>query len=546
MSSRVISAAGIALLLLLPMQSAAQEGTPTTHWNIASTGTAEFAAGVAVGADSRPVVVDTVCGTFGAAGCRARAVKYVSDTGVVFWTFTDIAGGLSALAEAAGVAVGSDGNPVMVSTECDSAGLNCLIVAVKINGTTGLQIWRNTSPAAATSSFAKAVTVGVDGHAVVAGGICTEPGTGDCDGNVIKFNGSTGAIMWNVTRTSTYQMLFGVTAITNATNQNNVIVTGVDCAATTQNCNFTTAQLSAATGALVGTAATFNSNEPLDYMSELGWGVRIGTDALPVVTGVSCLAATGCDFRTIKYTGIGLAGTSFNVTYNSTGANSDAAFGGGIAIGGDNLPVIVGASCTTDYPNCVGRIRKLTAAGVQLWNVTYGAATTVLQGVTTGPDGNPVVAGYECSGANCFSRVSRQVLQYITATGSPRTLTINGGQAVADGLTLTFNSVTAAGSTTFHTSNTGFPTAPPALPLGRTPLGGRYFRVATTATITGNTTVCLNYTNLSPTGTETNYRIYRLSGTTWTNTTITSRDTTANWLCGSNTLGNGIYAITIN
>jgi hypothetical protein len=37
-----------------------------------------------------------------------------------------------------------------------------------------------------------------------------------------------------------------------------------------------------------------------------------------------------------------------------------------------------------------------------------------------------------------------------------------------------------------------------------------------------------------------------LSGTTWTNMTITSRDITANWLCGANTLGSGIYAITIN
>ena len=132
----------------------------------------------------------------------------------------------------------------MIFTECDSAGLNCLIVAVKDQRHSGPQVWRNTSPArGSTSDFAKAVTIGVDGHAVVAAAVCTEPGTSDCDGNVIKFNGSTGAILWNVTRTSTYQMLFGVTAITSATNQNNVIVTGVDCAATTQNCNFTTTQL---------------------------------------------------------------------------------------------------------------------------------------------------------------------------------------------------------------------------------------------------------------------------------------------------------------
>ena len=41
--------------------SYAQEGLPTTYWTVNTSGTAEFAAGVAVGADSRPVVVDTVC-----------------------------------------------------------------------------------------------------------------------------------------------------------------------------------------------------------------------------------------------------------------------------------------------------------------------------------------------------------------------------------------------------------------------------------------------------------------------------------------------------
>ncbi len=152
MNSRVIAAAGtIALVLLLSIRSAAQETVTNSYWDITTSGYRGVCRGVAVGSDSRPVVADTVCGSFGAAGCQARAIKYNSDTGAVVWTFVDTAGGSSVMAEAAGIAIGADGNPVMAFTECDSTGLNCLIVAVKINGTSGAQVWRNTSPAAATS-----------------------------------------------------------------------------------------------------------------------------------------------------------------------------------------------------------------------------------------------------------------------------------------------------------------------------------------------------------------------------------------------------------
>ena len=114
--------------------------------------------------------------------------------------------------------------------------------------------------------------------------------------------------------------------------------------------------------------------------------------------------------------------------------------------------------------------------------------------------GIPVIAGYECSGDNCFSRVSEAKPGRTPRQRRTRVLTINGGQARADGLTLTFNTVTAAGNTTFRTSNTGFPTAPPALPLGRSDASGGkgHFCVATTATVTGNTTARPNYTNLGP------------------------------------------------
>ncbi len=60
----------------LPVRSPTpRRGLRRPTGTVTTSGTAEFAAGVAVGADSRPVVVDTVCSTFGASGCQSRAVK---------------------------------------------------------------------------------------------------------------------------------------------------------------------------------------------------------------------------------------------------------------------------------------------------------------------------------------------------------------------------------------------------------------------------------------------------------------------------------------
>ena len=103
-----------------------------------------------------------MCSTFGASGCQSRAVRYNSDTGAAVWTFVDTASGPDAMAEAGGVAIGADGHPVMAFTQCDSSGANCAIVAVKLNGTTGAQIWRRASPAGTTFDFAKGVAIGPD------------------------------------------------------------------------------------------------------------------------------------------------------------------------------------------------------------------------------------------------------------------------------------------------------------------------------------------------------------------------------------------------
>lgn len=327
------------------------------------------------------------------------------------------------------------------------------------------------------------------------------------------------------------------------TGSTDIYVSGTNCAAQGTNCDIITMRLQYSTGATLTTRLE-NSGEPAGYFTEIGWDVanRAVGDNGPAVTGVTCTNAD-CDFRTLKY-GATLGAPTWNLTAGGVTSN-DAQLGGGIAYTNDNRFLLAGATCTPDFPNCNARMqRRNGTTGALLWDVTLPIGpTSSLQAVATGPDANPVATGYTCNGASCSFATTKLLLQYQTAlsTTATRTLTINGGQTVADGVTTIFNRVTVAGNTTLQMSNTGFPTAPPALPGGRTALGGRYFQVLTTATTTGNTTVCLNYANLGTAG-EATFQVYRYNGSSWSLIT-SSRTTGSDFLCGAAT-GGGIYAIT--
>ena len=113
------------------------------------------------------------------------------------------------------------------------------------------------------------------------------------------------------------------------------------------------------------------------------------------------------------------------------------------------------------------------------------------------------MAGYQCTGAALLLRVSKRLLQDTTAAGTNVAVAVNGDRGVANGARVSFATVSTAGSTSFVLTHTG-----PAPPAGVTFIGSRYFQVATTAVVTGNRTVCLNYGSFID-GTESTYQIYR-------------------------------------
>jgi fibronectin type 3 domain-containing protein len=97
--------------------------------------------------------------------------------------------------------------------------------------------------------------------------------------------------------------------------------------------------------------------------------------------------------------------------------------------------------------------------------------------------------------------------------------------AIGSGVTITFSSVTSAGTTSVTTSTTGSP--PPA----GFKLAGVFYEITTTATFSGTITVCINYAD-SPN--EQNYQLlHKTLGGNWERVTLPGYpDTAADIICG--------------
>jgi CSLREA domain-containing protein len=96
---------------------------------------------------------------------------------------------------------------------------------------------------------------------------------------------------------------------------------------------------------------------------------------------------------------------------------------------------------------------------------------------------------------------------------------------LAESASLTFSQINTAGVTTVSVETT-----PPALPNTYLQLGALYYDVNTTATFTGNVTVCLGYNPLALANPE-DLRLLHFDGTAWVDATV-SNDTVNGVICG--------------
>jgi len=142
-------------------------------------------------------------------------------------------------------------------------------------------------------------------------------------------------------------------------------------------------------------------------------------------------------------------------------------------------------------------------------------------------DGKIVVAGF--SGRNAAPNgFDFAVVRYLTDPDTTTASQVVQPTDAASGTTpatLTFDNVTASGSTSLTTSATGDP-PPSGFRLGSP---ATYYELTTTATFSGSIQVCINYTGLTV-GDESALALFHLEGGVWVNRTE-SLNTTTNVIC---------------
>ena len=387
----------VALLVIATYEIAGAQPPPTILWNVTldRSGLNDLARGVAVGPDGNPVVT-------GISGSDFSTVKYDGSTGAILWTATCLSGpNLGARA----VAVGPDGNPVVTGTMGDGDGGPQDFLTIKYNGTTGVILWTAVFDALAVDQ-AMGVAIGPDGNPVVTGISCgpwfSSP---KCDFQTVKYDGSDGTILWNVTYDSGsggQDFARGVTVDPNG----DVFVVGAS--------NFVdvvTIKYRGTDGTTVWTVAynhtSFGTGE------EQGWGVAVGSDGHPVVTGNS-RTGSNQNVRTVK-----LDGSTGTIWWNTIFGSAAGEEAKGVAVGPDGNPVVTGSVNPTggDDDDNFLTIKYDGSTGAILWNVTFDTGgKDVGSGVAVGPDGSPVVTGLTRQSGSSFNFLTIKYLQQLTVS----------------------------------------------------------------------------------------------------------------------------------
>ena len=220
-----------------------------------------------------------------------------------------------------------------------------------------------------------------------------------------------------------------------------------------------------------------------------------------------------------------------------------------IAIDSQSNLYLAGQSSSSNFPlldsiqsaykgNSDAIVVKLNESGSSLLFSTYlgGFLGDFANGIVLDNSLNAYVVGGASSPdfpiTPCAIQINRlglgdAFLSKLSFTNTP----VGDGVSVAlDGTTLAFSQVNTSGVTTVTTSTSG--TQPPSgFRLGNP---ATYYNISTTATFTGNITICFSYDDTAFQGSESKLKLMHFNGQNWANIT-TSLDTTDDIICGVTT-----------
>jgi hypothetical protein len=240
-------------------------------------------------------------------------------------------------------------------------------------------------------------------------------------------------------------------------------------------------------------------------------------------------------------------------TYLGGSGDEDALDVAGIAVDSSGNAYVTGRTFSTTFPTVNPLqaansgdsdvfVAKLNTGGSALVFSTYlgGSGSERTAGIAVDAFSNVYVVGRTSStdfplvnpsqpvnagGFDVF--VAKLDLADITPAGNNVLVRPIDSTSGTSPVTVTFSTVTQAGTTSVTTSSTGTP-PPSGFKLGNPPT---YYELTTTAVFTGSVTICINYAGVSF-GNESNLKLFHLEGGTWVDRTI-SLDTADNVICAN-------------
>ena len=332
--------------------------------------------------------------------------KVSGATGAVLWSATYNG---SANGDDAGLALATDasGHVVVTGYSRDTVG-GVNIRTIKYHGATGTEIWNKSYTEALADGSDQGAAVAIDGigNVVVTGR--SQPSAGNVDMRTIKYDGATGAEIWNVRYDGSMTDNIDAARSIAIDSDTNVIVIGTSTDSSGV-ANMRTIKYDSANGAEMWVKTHVSSG---DGFAE-GNSVAIDGAKHIIVTGTCRSGGGGTEICTFKFdgtSGANLWTTSF------TEANSNHT-GNAVAVDSGNNVVVTGCSgadCggTFGISNVAMRTIKYNSSGSPLWTRVRNVSGDA-HAIAIDSGGDIVVAGYGNPGFRSMS-----VVKYNAADGT--------------------------------------------------------------------------------------------------------------------------------
>jgi len=312
-------------------------------------------------------------------------VKFDGVSGAELWQ-RDINGTANGRDRASAVAVDGAGN-VVAAGFTTNTGTGRDFTVIKFDGTSGAELWRQAINGTANGSD-EASAVAVDGMGnVVAAGVTSNTGTGG-DFTVIKFNGSSGAVLWSQAINGTANS-FDIALAVAVDGAGNVVAAGVTVNTGTER-DFTVIKFDGSSGAVLWSQAINGTANGADF------AFAVAVDGAGNVVAAGSTRNTSIfedDFTVIKFDGSSGA-ELWRQVINGTASGSGVA--NAVAVDGVGNVVAAGDTTNTGTGRGFTVIKFDGSSGAELWRqVINGTASGsgVANAVAVDGVGNVVAAG---------------------------------------------------------------------------------------------------------------------------------------------------------